>query len=178
MRNSTCCNFLGMLAASLLLAGCAASSPAGALLSGARPPGVAKATLKRVTAPPGFHVGKCEFRPTGSNARCYRRTRFVSLDTATFIALIKASGLTVARDPLMWCRNLARRRPKVYVWDNCEARADLDSVEFAVFATAVKVLRGSSLRPRDLKVVRGLRGTAYEVTPVATDASPRRPAEP
>jgi hypothetical protein len=96
----------------------------------------------------------------------WRRAR----EGATFTALIKASGLKMTRDPLMWCRNLARRRPKVSVWDNCEARADLGSVEFAVFATAVKLMNEGSLRPRDLKVVRSLRGTVYEITPVTRAA--------
>ncbi len=66
----------------------------------------------------------------------------------------------------MWCPAAARRYSKAYVWDTCEARAHLGSTEFAVFATAVKVLRDSLLRRRDLKVVRSLRGTVYEVTPV------------
>jgi hypothetical protein len=168
MRNSTRHSYLAVLAAPLLLVGCGANAPAGTLLSRTMP-SAAEATLKRVKAPPGFRVGKCEFLSTGSNTRCYRRRPFVSLDTASFSALITASGLKVVREPLMWCRNLARHRPAI-AWDSCEARADLGSVELAVFATSVKVLRRGSLRPRDLKVVRSLRGTVYEVTPVTTGA--------
>jgi hypothetical protein len=158
MRRFTRHRYLAVLMAPLLLAGCGASSPTG----------TAEAMLKRVKAPPGFRVvGKCELGP---NTRCYRRKPFMPLDEASFDTLIAASGLKLSRKPLMWCRNLARRRPKVYVVDNCEARADLHSVEFAVFATAVKLVNGSSLRPRDLKLVRSQRGTIYEVTPVTTDA--------
>ena len=169
MRNSTRHSYLALLAAPLLLVGCGASAPAGTLLSRTMP-SAAEATLKRVKTPPGFRVGKCEFLSTGSNTRCYRHGPFVAIDAASFSALITASGLKVAREPLMWCRNLARHRPKVYVWDTCEARADLGSVELAVFATSVKLVHRNSLGPRELKVVRSLRGTVYEVTPVTTDA--------
>ncbi len=95
----------------------------------------------------------------------------MSLDTASFNALIIASGLKPSREPLMRCRNLARHRSKVYVWDTCEARADLGSVELAVFATSVKLVHRNSLGPQELKVVRSLRRTVYEVAPVTTGAS-------
>ena len=159
------------LAASLLLAGY------GATLflrtrSDAATQRVTEAALTRVKAPPGFHVGKCNLEPTSSNTRCYRRKPFVPLDTASFIALITASGLTAHRGPLMWCQDLGHGRPHPPVaWDNCAARANLGSVEFAVFATSVKILRKTALRPDDLKVVRSLGGTDYKVTPVPTGAS-------
>lgn len=169
MRKPTRHTYLAVLVAPFLLVGCGAGVPAGALLPGT-PSSTAEAALKRVKAPPGFRVGKCEFLSTGSNTRCYRHGPFVAIDAASFRALITASGLKVAHEPLMWCRNLARHRPKVYVWDTCEARADLGSVELAVFATSVKLVHRNSLGPRKLKVVRSLRGTVYEVTPVTTGA--------
>jgi hypothetical protein len=170
MRNSTRHSYLAVLAAPLLLVGCGASVPAGALLSGTTQ-SAAEATLKRVKAPPGFRVGKCEFLQTGSNTRCYRHGSFVAIDAASFSALITASGLKADRSPPMWC-NSGRHRPSAAIArDNCLAHANLGSVAFAVSATSVKVLRRSSLRPRALKVVRSMRGTIYEVTSVTTDGS-------
>jgi len=159
-----------VLAASLLLAGYGATLFLGTR-SDAVTQSVAEAALTQVKTPPGFHVGKCEFRTTGSNSRCYRRSPFMPLSTSGFIALITASGLTVHRGPLMWCRALAHGRPRPAIaWDNCVARANRGTVEFAVSATSVKILRKNALRPGDLKVVRTLRGTVYEVTPVTTAA--------
>lgn len=95
----------------------------------------------------------------------------MSLNEASFKALIKASGLTLGREPLTWCSGgLPRRRPAAYEWYNCEGRAELGSVKLVASASAVKVLRGSLLSPRDLKVVRSLRGTIYQVALVTKDA--------
>jgi hypothetical protein len=158
------------LAASLLLAGYGATLLLGTR-SDAVTQSVAEAALTRVKAPPGFHVGKCEFRPTGSNDRCYRRKPFVALDTARFTALITASGLTEDRSLLTPCLTLAHRRPRAAIaWNACTARANRGSVEFAVSATSVKILRRNALPPRDLKVARSLRSTVYEVTLITTGA--------
>jgi hypothetical protein len=166
MQNLTRHSYLAVLAFPLLLVGCGVSAPAGVPSSS-----VAEATLKRVKAPPGFRVGKCKFMSTGSNTQCYRRKPFMSLNESSFRALIKASGLTLGREPLTWCSGgLPRRRPAAYEWYNCEGRAELGSVKLVASVSAVKVLRGSLLSPRDLKVARGLRGTIYEVAIVTKDA--------
>jgi hypothetical protein len=168
---------LALLAVSLTLAGCGATTPTGAVLSAQRPDTtpttsrVASTTLSHVKAPPGFHVGKCEFLPASPTTQCYRRTLFVPLDTARFVSLITASGLTPRRGPLTSCRDLSgRRRPAAIVWDTCTARANLNSLEFAIDATSVKILHRNALKPEDLKVARTLRGTVYEVTLVTQGA--------
>jgi hypothetical protein len=167
---------LAVLAASFLLAGCGSTAPTGVLVSGshsdpdATTPSSAEAALALVKAPPGFQVGKCEFRPTGSNTRCYRRKTFIPLDTAGFTALITASGLMVHHGSLpMWCWKVHPHHP--IALENCSARATLGSVEFAVSATSVKILHRKALRPGDLKMARSLRGTSFEVT-LATNAGP------
>jgi len=157
-----------VLAASFLLAGYGATLLLGTR-SDAVTPGVAEAALTRVKAPSGFHVGKCDFLSTSSNTRCYRRKPFVPLNTASFTALITRSGLTANRGPLMSCQNLPSRRPRpAFALNECRARANRESVEFAVFATSCKILRRDALKPGDLKVARTLRGTVYEVTLVTT----------
>lgn len=104
MRSSTCHRYLAVLAAPFLLVGCGASAPAASPSSG-NAPGAVEAALKQVKAPPGFRVGACEFLPIGPNTRCYRREPFVVIDTASFGALITASGLKVDRSPPMWCNS-------------------------------------------------------------------------
>ncbi len=163
MRNATCHSYLVLLATSVMLAGCGATSTTGAANS--------QAALARVKAPSGYRLVTCHNARAEPDRRCYRHGPFVAINAASLSALIAASGLKADHNPPLWC-NSGRPRPSAAIaQDNCLADANLGSVEFEVSATSVKVLRRSLLRPRDLKVIRSMRGTIYEVTPVMPDGN-------
>jgi hypothetical protein len=166
---------LAALVASLLLAGCGGNSPTAPLSSGystsVMTPRVAKAALQRLKAPPGFRAGQCEFLvPHLPYTLCYRRNPFVPLNTATFAALITASGLTPDHDTLFCPRSFRPRPGAPITRDTCEARANTGSAEFAVSATSIKV-RDNAIKPTDRELARTLRGTVYELTLVTTGAA-------
>ena len=80
-----------------------------------------------------------------------------------------ASGLTPDSSTVA-CPNIVRTRASdPGKWDRCQARASAKSVEFAVFATSIK-LRQAAIEPSERKIAAELRGTVFELSVVATDA--------
>jgi hypothetical protein len=159
--------------AAVILAGCGASSPNSQVASASVPPSSpddgAESALLRLTAPPGFRLTSCTFLPKRAHTRCYRRNTAVHLTPARFTALLTAAGLKPVPSTVA-CPRFIRARPDTSVTrDSCQARARVASVEFAAFATSIKIHR-SALKPSDRKLAAKLAGTSFEVTSATASA--------
>lgn len=163
---------MAALLAAVILAGCGAASPSRQVAPYAPPitnADVAKSALERLKAPPGFRLDTCAYFPERAYTRCYRQNTFAPLDPARFAALINASGLTPDPGTVTCPRILRARTDNPITRDDCQARANATSVEFAAFATSIK-LRRDAIKPSDRKIAARLPDTVYELTVVATRA--------
>jgi hypothetical protein len=165
------CSVAALLAA-VILAGCGAASPDrrlasdAPLITNAR---VARSALQRVKTPAGFRIDTCTYLSRREYTRCYRRNTFAPLTPGKFAALINASGLTPDPGTVACPRILRARTADPVTRDHCQARASSTSVEFAAFATSIR-LRRNAIKPSDRTIAATLSGTVYELAVVATHA--------
>jgi hypothetical protein len=160
------------LLAAVILAGCGAESPSRQVAVYAPSitnADVAESALQRLKAPPGFRLGICTYLPKRAYTRCYRRATFAPLSPARFAALITDSGLTPGSGAVSCPRILRARTDTPVTREHCQARASATSVEFAAFATSIRLHR-DAIKPSDRKIAATLRGTVFELTVVATHA--------
>lgn len=162
---------MAALLAGVILAGCgsASSSEQAAFAPPVTNVHVAESALQRLRAPAGFRLDACTYLSDRAYTRCYRRNGFAPLNPAKFAALIIASGLTPDQNTVACPRFLRARAGNAIRRDACQARASGASVEFAAFATSLKV-RIDALEPSDRQLAAKRRGTVFELTVVATHA--------
>lgn len=167
--------FRPLLAAALLaavvLAGCGAASPSGQGSAFAPPitnPRLAESALQHVKTPPDFRRATCVFLTKSAYTRCYRRNTYAPITTAMFASLITASGLAPESETFVCPHILRPRKGSPIRWDHCEARASAASVEFAAFATSIKILHPNVVKPSDRAPAAKLHGTVFELTVVTT----------
>jgi hypothetical protein len=163
---------LAALAPALLLAGCGTASPGrqGAYAPPITNADVAQSGLRRLNTPPNFHRATCVFLAGRAYTRCYRRNTYTPLNATTFAALITASGLVPDSGTVICPRLIRARIDNPVTWDNCQARANAGSVEFAASAHSIKILRQNAIKPSDRTIAAKLRGTVFELTVVTTHA--------
>jgi hypothetical protein len=160
-----------LLLSAVILAGCgAASQEEPALVPPITHIGIAESALQRLKTPPDFHRATCVFLTKHPYTRCYRRSTYTPLNAATFAALITAFGLAPDSSTLICPRLVRARTDNPVTWDNCQARANAASVEFAASAHSIKILRQNAIKPSDRKIAAKLRGTVFELTIVTTHA--------
>lgn len=160
------------LVTAAVLAGCGAASGQ----EGAERPtpnaGLAESALRRLEAPPDFRRASCASFAKLPYSRCYRRKTFAPLNVAMFATLITASGLTPDPGTVICPHFPSRPRShRRFTWEQCEGSASAASIEFDVSARSIKILRPKVLEPSGRKVLEKLRGTAFRLTVVSTQAA-------
>jgi hypothetical protein len=159
------------LLAAVILSGCGAASSneqGSALVPPIANARLAESALQRLKTPLNFRRAPCVFLTKSAYTRCYRRNAYAPLNTTMFAALITTSGLAPDSGTLVCPHILRPRRGNSVRWDHCEARASAASVEFAAFATSIKMLRRNAVKSSDSTLVAKLRGTVFELSVVTT----------
>jgi hypothetical protein len=160
------------LVATIIFAGCGAASPSGQRSAYAPPianSGLAESAVQGLKAPHDFRLATCEVLTQRAYTRCYRRNTYAPLNPVMFAAIIAASGLAPESGTVVCPHILRSRRDNHVRWDHCEARASATSVEFTAFATSIKILRQSAIKPSDRALMAKMRGTVFELSVVATN---------
>jgi hypothetical protein len=161
-----------LLLSTVILAGCGTASPSrqGVYAPPITNAAVAQMALQHLKTPLDFRRATCVFLTDRAYTRCYRRNTYAPLNAAMFAGLITASGLAPDSGTLICPRLIRARADNPVTWDNCQARANAASVEFAASAHSIKILHRNAIKPSDRKLAATLRGTVFELTVVTTHA--------